>query len=60
MEKAEKLKYELETVQEIQPVSLKASDWKKSRTIVLLLSKFTQTDKGIFHFICRKLFYCIA
>lgn len=44
--KAEKLRDELENVQEISPVSLKASDWKKSRTIVLLLSKFTQTDSG--------------
>ena len=39
---------ELENVQEIMPVSITSSDWKKSRTIVLLLSKFTQTDRGWF------------
>eukprot|EP00794_Sanderia_malayensis_P012900 gene12900-14229_t len=43
-EKAVKLKQELEAVQEIEPVSLDFNDWKKSRTIVLLLSKHTQSN----------------
>ncbi|XP_065057396.1 uncharacterized protein LOC135685388 [Rhopilema esculentum] len=45
--KALKLKKDLETVQDIKPVSIQSSDWKKSRTIVLLLSKYTQSDEGL-------------
>ena len=44
--KALKLKKDLEMVQDIKPVSIQSSDWKKSRTIVLLLSKYTQSDEG--------------
>ena len=45
-EKALKLKHELETVQDIKPISINAEDWETSRTIILLLSKHTQTQEG--------------
>ena len=48
-EKASKLKHELETVQDIKPISINAEDWETSRTIVLLLSKHTQTEEGKNH-----------